>query len=103
MGEQASLAICDPSFSGTNPAASAKHNALRFDRTRLWRDGLHERNLELEIRLADAVLQRRLMASPMQLSSTVAARPLCTLSAGLRWVLFDSGLMTTRPLARPIS
>ena len=49
MGEQASLAICDPSFSGTNPAASAKHNALRFDRTRLWRDGPHERNLELEI------------------------------------------------------
>ena len=59
MGEQAPLAVCDPSFGGANAATPAHHNAFCRDQARLRGDGPHQRNLEFEGRLADAFLQRR--------------------------------------------
>ena len=48
VGEQASLAVCDPSFCSTDTAAAVQDHTLSLDRTRFRCDGPHQRNLELE-------------------------------------------------------
>ena len=60
MGEQAPLAVRDPSFGGADAAAAAQHDALRLDHPGLGGDRPQQRNLELERGLADALLERRL-------------------------------------------
>src|SRR3977135_939019 len=59
MREQAPRAIRDPSFGGADAPAPAQNNTFRLDLSRLGGDWPHQRNLELERRLANALLQSR--------------------------------------------
>src|SRR5260370_35901939 len=94
VGKQTPLAIGDVAFGGANPTAAAQHHTLRPDHPCLRGDGpitpvsgVMGRTSEI---LNSSVVwptpfsRVDWMASPMQLSSSVAVKPPCTVPAGLR-------------------
>ena len=60
MSQQATFAIRDPAFGSPDPATTVQDDTLGLDQTCLRRDRAHEGNLELQSRLANPLLQRRL-------------------------------------------
>ena len=99
MDEQAALAVGDTSLGGADAATPADHRALGPDRPVSGVIG--RTNVILNSRVVEPMPLSRVdwIASPMQLSSIVAARPPCTVPAGLRWMSLGSAVTTTRPLS----
>src|SRR6202795_1317667 len=103
MGEQAPLAIRDPPFGGADPPAAAQHDALGPDLSVFGGIGRRHEILNSSVVWPTPFSSVDWTANPIQLSSSVAARPPCTVPAGLRWMPLGSAVTTTRPLAASVT
>jgi hypothetical protein len=97
MDEQAPIAVREASFGSTDPAAPADDRALSLDGPVFGVIGRTNDILNSSVVEPTPLSNVDWIASPMQLSSIVAARPPCTVPAGFRWLSFGSAVQTTRP------
>ena len=84
MGEQAAVAVGDATFGGADAAAPAEHNASALITPVSGVIGRTSEILNSSVVWPRPFSKVDQTASPMQLSSSVAANPPCTVPAGLR-------------------
>src|SRR6266436_5610372 len=102
MDQQALVAVCNTSFCGADPAAPADYGASALIGPVSGVIGRTNEILNSRVVEPTPFSNVDWMASPMQESSMVAARPPCTLPAGLRWMSLGSAVTTTRPLSAAV-